>query len=218
MLKYLGVDRPFVYAARKLLYLFVRTQVLPQDLRALGIDPEQPVVYVMQRRFFSNYLVLSRETRALGLPSPRRPLALPGFGELRSFFFLSRSEPWFGAPKANYSELLRKLVTAACSDGALEVQIVPVSILWGRAPSKENPENSIWKLLVADDWAIRGALKQLLTILLHGRQTLVRLNAPLSLRQMVDGGLNQELTLRKIARVLRVHFRRQREMAIGPDQ
>ena len=34
---------------------------------------------------------------------------------------------------------------------------------------------------------------------------------------LVDENLGEERTLRKLARVLRVHFHRQREMAIGPD-
>ena len=36
-------------------------------------------------------------------------------------------------------------------------------------------------------------------------------------RQLLHGGLGEEQALRKLSRVLRVHFRRQRQMAIGPD-
>ena len=58
-------------------------------------------------------------------------------------------------------------------------------------------------------------LKQLFTVMLHGRQTIVKFNDPVSLRALVDGNLGEERTLRKLSRVLRVHFRRQREMSIG---
>jgi glycerol-3-phosphate O-acyltransferase len=34
---------------------------------------------------------------------------------------------------------------------------------------------------------------------------------------LVDEGQSDDITARKLARVLRVHFRRQREVAIGPD-
>jgi glycerol-3-phosphate O-acyltransferase len=58
----------------------------------------------------------------------------------------------------------------------------------------------------------------LLAILLHGRNVLVRYNTPrfrcaISCREDWD----EEQALRKLSRVLRVHFRRQRQMAIGPD-
>ncbi len=214
MLKYLGLDRPLLYAARKLLYAWVRTQVLPRDAAALGLDPAKPVVYVLQRRFLSNLLVLGQESAALGLAPALAAFDAGGVRAPRSFFFLSRPEPWFGTGKVTYSDLLRKLVVAARGDPALDVQLVPVTILWGRAPDKED---SVWQLIFADGWAKRGTLKQIFTVLLHGRQTLVRFNEPLSLRELVDQGQDEELTLRKIARVLRVHFRRQREMAIGPD-
>jgi glycerol-3-phosphate O-acyltransferase len=203
MLKYLGIDRPILYAARKLLYLWVRTQVQPQSAGALGLAAGKPVVYVLQRRLLTNLMVLSREAEVLGLP--------PALG---SFFFLSRPEPWFGTARPSYSQLLQTLVAKAHADPAFDVQLVPVSILWGRAPDKED---SIWQLLFSDGWAKRGTLRQIFTVLLHGRQTFVRFNEPVSLREMVEEGADQALTLRKIARVLRVHFRRQREMAIGPD-
>jgi glycerol-3-phosphate O-acyltransferase len=203
MLKYLGIDRPILYAARKLLYIWVRTQVQPESRDALGLAAGKPVIYVLQRRLLTNLMVLSREAEVLGLP--------PALG---SFFFLSRPEPWFGTAKPSYSALLQNLVARAYADPVFDVQLVPVSILWGRAPDKED---SIWQLLFSDGWAKRGTIRQIFTVLLHGRQTFVRFNDPVSLREMVEEGADQALTLRKISRVLRVHFRRQREMAIGPD-
>ncbi|MFA6441111.1 MAG: glycerol-3-phosphate 1-O-acyltransferase PlsB [Sterolibacterium sp.] len=214
MNRYFGLDRPFVFVASKLLYAWVRTHVQPQDLSTLGLDPAKPVVYVMQRRFLSNLLVLARETKALGLPPAHGVLAAGGVREAVSFFFLTRREPLLGSRRATYSGLLRRLVAQARAQDGFEVQIVPVSILWGRAPDKAN---SVWKLLFSDGWAARGELKQFFTVLIHGRQTLLRFSEPLSLRQIVAEGLDEERTLRKLARILRVHFRRQREMAIGPD-
>ncbi|MES2900479.1 MAG: glycerol-3-phosphate 1-O-acyltransferase PlsB [Pseudomonadota bacterium] len=214
MLTNLGIERPFLYLGRKLLYAWVRTQVLPADAAALALAPGIPVVYVLQRRFLSNILVLAREAETLGLPAALAGVSERGVRDSRSFFFLSRPEPWFGRSQPAYSELLRKLVAAARSDPDFDVQLVPVSILWGRAPDKED---SFWQLIFSDGWAKRGALRHILTVLLHGRQTLVRFNDPLSLRDLVEPGSDDELALRKVTRVLRVHFRRQREMAIGPD-
>ena len=94
---------------------------------------------------------------------------------------------------------------------------MPVVILWGRSPDKQE---SILKALFAETWRNPGVFRQMLAILLHGRQTLVRFNAPLSLRELVHGRsapLNEMQAARKVSRILRVHFRRQREMAIGPD-
>mgnify|MGYP003510416202 CR=1 FL=1 len=45
----------------------------------------------------------------------------------------------------------------------------------------------------------------------------MRFSAPLSLRELLQGEPEGARALRKLSRVLRVHFRRQREIAIGPD-
>ncbi len=214
MLKYLGIERPLLYLARKLLYSFVRTQVLPPDAASLGLVVDKPVVYVLQRRLLSNVLLLQQEADALGLPPAMASINTNAFRTGRSFFFASRPEPLFAPAKRVHSELLRRLVAAALADSTMDVQLVPVTILWGRKPTNED---SFWKMLFADGWANRGSIKQMFTILLHGRQTLVRFNEPILLRSMIDEGADEEKALRKIARVLRVHFRRQREMAIGPD-
>lgn len=213
MLKWLS--NFFLLIARKLLYVFVRTTVLPEDLRQLGIDPAKPVCYVLQTRFLSNLLVLETETRKSGLPRALKPMtALPQ--EDRSLFFLTRSDnpSPLQRNRFEYSPRFLRLVEAVRGNPELDVQLVPVTILWGRGPDKES---SLFKILFADSWATPGIFKQFITILLHGRQTYVKFSSPVSMRTIVAENLSEEITLRKLARVLRVHFRRQREVAIGPD-
>ncbi|MGQ5521663.1 glycerol-3-phosphate 1-O-acyltransferase PlsB [Chitinimonas sp. PSY-7] len=215
MLKYLGLDRPFLLLARKLLFSFVRTHVLSDGPQNLGLDPKKPVVYVLQRRFLSNILVLDREVTSAGLASPLDGFLTPGGREKRAFFFTNRDEPWFGrANKTGYSLRLQRLTRAVRNHADFDVQLVPVTILWGRTPDKES---SIWKLIFSESWSPRGPLRQFFTILLHGRQTLVRFGQPLSLRDLTADAEDEERGLRRLARVLRVYFRQQREMAIGPD-
>ncbi|PQA48948.1 glycerol-3-phosphate 1-O-acyltransferase PlsB [Amnimonas aquatica] len=215
MLSLFGLDRLFRLIIRKLMYLWVRVQVLPHDLKLLGIDPDKPICYVLQNRLLSNVLVLDTETRRLGLPRPMRSMRQHGLRERYSLLFLTREQrnPLARPPHA-HSPRLVSLVDAVHADPTLDVQLVPVTILWGRSPEKE----SSWlKVLFADSWATPTALKQLITILLHGRQTMLKINPPLSLRQLSSETESSERTLRKVSRVLRVHFRRQRSAAIGPD-
>ena len=46
---------------------------------------------------------------------------------------------------------------------------------------------------------------------------MVHFNPAMSLREMVDEGQDHPRTLRKVGRILRVHFRQLRELVIGPD-
>ena len=62
-----------------------------------------------------------------------------------------------------------------------------------------------------------GPLRQLLIIMLHGRQTRVNFGEPISLRRLIDDETDPTTATRKANRFLRFHFRRMRESAIGPD-
>ncbi|HZV54679.1 MAG TPA: glycerol-3-phosphate 1-O-acyltransferase PlsB [Rhodocyclaceae bacterium] len=205
--------------ARRLLYAWIRTRVFPDSPAELALDPGRPVCYVLQDRRLSNVLVLIEETLRAGLPSARAPLAIgpSGRGKApRSFFCLNRTASLAAPARDRYghSTLLVHMVQAAMADASFDVQLVPVTILWGRSPRSQD---SVLKALFSETWGPTGHFRQLLAILVHGRDTLVRFNAPLSLRELLSEGLDESRALRKLARVLRVHFRRQREQAIGPD-
>lgn len=202
--------------SRRALYSFVRTQVFPVDTRELGLDPALPVCYVLQNRLFSNYLVLAQETRRAGLPPPDAPLAAGALHADRRYLFLTRPQPFDATAKERYRmpPLLAGIAGAALADPNADVQIVPVSILWGRAP---HTQNSLLKALFAETWRPASHLRQLFAVLLHGRHTLVRFGTPLRAREVVAQCSGEAQAARKLLRLLRVHFRRQREAAIGPD-
>lgn len=216
MRKVFKVSNWFIPLARRLLYAWVRTSVFPENLQALGLDPAIPVCYVLQDRHLSNLLVLFEESRRAGLPRADVPMVLGGQRLHSSFFFLNRDRSLNGRARdgRNYSALLASLIRQTVADPTLDVQLVPVLILWGRSP---DTQDSVLKALFSETWRPPGAWRQLLAILLHGRNVLVRYNAPILLRNLLQGGLDEEQALRKLSRILRVHFRRQRQMAIGPD-
>ena len=202
----------FVPLARRVLYFWVRTTVFAEA--ASVIDPARPVCYVLNDRHLSNLLVLFEESRRAGLPQAEAPLVFDGIKARRSVFFLNRHD---NGGTREVSRLLAAEVRAVVADPSIDIQLVPVVILWGRSPDKQE---SILKALFAETWRNPGVFRQFLAVLLHGRQTLVRFNAPLSLRELVHGGaapLSETQASRKVSRILRVHFSRQRQMAIGPD-
>lgn len=202
--------------ARRVLYFWVRTTVFPEQAGELGLDTSKPVCYVLQDHHLSNLLVLFRESQFAGLPPAEATFRVDGKSFPHSVFFLNRKHSLSATPRQRYahSRLMGALMHDALADGGLDVQIVPVVILWGRSPDKQE---SILKALFSETWRQPGPLRRFLTILLHGRNVLVRFNAPIPLRALSREGLDQAQAMRKLSRVLRVHFRRQRQMAIGPD-
>src|SRR4030095_16383591 len=104
---------------------------------------------------------------------------------------------------------------ALLQDARLDVQLVPVTVLWGRKPESQD---SLIQALFADAWASVGPVRQLLIILIHGRQTRVSFDANISLARVVGGARDAATAARKANRFLRFHFRRRRAAAIGPER
>ncbi len=184
----------------------------PATLLRAGV----PVCYVIERDGISDALILERACREAGLPSPMQPL--PGTRRRRSVLALGRSDGLVLGKNRQRSpkDALGQLTRALEGDPERDVQIVPVSIYVGRAPSRDT---GWFRVLFSENWVVVGHFRRLLALLLNGRDTVVQFSEPVSLREaLADAGeMAPERFARKIARVLRVHFRRIRAAVIGPD-
>lgn len=93
-------------------------------------------------------------------------------------------------PKAKNDQLsprLSRLVAATLQYPDLQIRLVPVSILWGRAPDKED---SLFKLLAADNWEDPSITKQLFNIGVMGRDTFVQFHPAQDLRSIIYKSLH----------------------------
>ncbi|MDF1819931.1 MAG: glycerol-3-phosphate 1-O-acyltransferase PlsB [Alcanivoracaceae bacterium] len=215
MSPWLGLDRLFYFLARWVLRSLTKANCLPESLEELGVDTDKPVVFVFRDASVANLLVTEKESLRLGLGSPLAALSL-GDNQLRhASFHLYRRRALVGRERlsTNPARLL-KLVEALENDPAMDVQLLPVSVFWGRSPDKEN---SLWRIMFSDNWSPPGFIKKFFMILTQGRQLFIQFSSPMSLRQLVDDTADRERVARKAQRILRVHFRRQHEAAIGPD-
>ncbi|HXS03938.1 MAG TPA: glycerol-3-phosphate 1-O-acyltransferase PlsB [Rhodanobacter sp.] len=201
--------------AGQLLQPWVRIRRDPAEPAAL-LQPGVAVCYVIERDGFSDALILQRACREAGLPSPMQALA--GTRRRRSVFALTRRDGWILGRnrKRAASGSLRQLVHSLEGRPEHDIQIVPVSIYVGRAPSRDS---GWFRVLFSENWVMVGRFGRLLALLLNGRDTVVHFSAPVSLRSVLDesGEISPERFTRKIARVLRTHFHRIRAAVIGPD-
>jgi glycerol-3-phosphate O-acyltransferase len=69
------------------------------------------------------------------------------------------------------------------SDSDCDVRIIPVTILHGHFP---NRESSLWRIIFSERWGFKGWWGRLMQLVVNGRQTLLQLDSPLSLRRMVQ--------------------------------
>jgi glycerol-3-phosphate O-acyltransferase len=199
---------------RRLLYLVVRAQVAPDHPRELGVDLQRPICYVLQDRHLSSLLVLEEEAQRLGLPSALDPVGPEFATEKRSVFSIILNPNPLSTRAAEPSQALKRMVASAMGDGAADVQLLPVTVIWSRAPGSHD---SVVRALFADAWATVGPLRQFFIILVNGRQTRVSFGKPISLRRLIDDDVDVATAVRKVNRFLRHYYRRMRESAIGPD-
>lgn len=186
--------------ARRPLRAWVRARITPTDVRELGLDGARPLCYVLRNDSLTDWLALEAVCADHGLPRP-----WPAQGrELKADRALA-----LGLHAHDGGDLQRVLAHATGDAG---VQLVPVSIFWGRNPIKET---SLLRILLADVER-PGRLRKLFIILAQGRRSLVHFGQPLDLRTFADDGQSPAAAQRKLARVLRVHFRRQRTATLGP--
>ncbi|MBK7251038.1 MAG: glycerol-3-phosphate 1-O-acyltransferase PlsB [Gammaproteobacteria bacterium] len=193
----------------------MRAAVRPEDAPARLAHGERPVCYVLAQRSAIDRAVLDNTCARLKLPRPGSRI-LPGLPrDCRAIFALRRTRGlWRTRVDRRTPELLARLVDAVRSSPALDVDLVPVDVYWGRAPQKEA---SWFRLLFAENWGIASRVRRLLTVLVNGRAVLVELGEPLSLRALLEGHPEPRAQERRIARLLRSQMHRQRVARIGPD-
>lgn len=204
----------FTSVARRFLHLWVKSTVVGFD--KTSIDTSKPVFFVVPKRSFAVSLVVEQEiarslnTSVYGKPEiegEKLKNRLIYVSRPLGFIFRKRVIP-FNHPT------LKTLLEIGEQNPAFDAQIIPVSVFWGRAPEKEK---SIFKIWLGDTWAVSGKLRTLFQVLFNGRSTFVEVSPPLNLREFINESEGGERSLRKIGRMLRVHFRHVRSATIGPD-
>jgi glycerol-3-phosphate O-acyltransferase len=200
----LNLSRAWQWSVRKILSLWVRVAIKPDDAAAeIAVRPRPPC-YVLERESQTDLAVLSMVCATLRLPRPDKA----------HFELIRRAGLFTTRPAARAPRYLVRLVAAAAADPEVDVDLVPVAIFWGRAPHKEA---SLWRLLFAEDWVLVGRFRKALNVLVNGRNTLVHFGEPVRLRDALQDGMSKQRSVRWILRNLRASLRAQRASTIGPD-
>jgi glycerol-3-phosphate O-acyltransferase len=199
---------------RRLLALWVRFKVRPDDAVSHVRDRDKPVCYVLEQHSVTDLAVLQNACVKLKLPRPQKRL-LPLAKDLRSFFYLSRSRGfWDERIDRRPPPQLQEMIAALAGDPQIDVELVPVAVYWGRAPQKER---SWFRLLLVEDWALTTRARKFLQVLINGRTTLIEFDEPISLRALLGDEAGSAVRGRRVTRALRALYAKQRSARIGPD-
>lgn len=157
------------------------------ELLEFDHDDQTLRFYVLQDYSRSNSILIDLQTQEHKLPP-----ALVGVHDSAHNIKENAAIIFLHHPHAKDTQLsprLSRLVSAVLQHPELKVRLVPVSILWGRAPEKED---SLFKLLTTDNWQDPSITKQLFNIGVMGRDTFVQFHPPQDLRALINNSLKSD--------------------------
>lgn len=193
--------------------------MLGGDREFLNLQPNDKVCYVMSFRSIADLMVVDQACVDNNLPRPLDPIQEST--ESRAFFFLGHPDGTWGRKSQRqqsarmarlFDQDLNPLTQTEAKQGALKV--VPVSLFWGHQP---NRENSLSSLLLSDNWTVTSRFKKLLAMVIHPGHILVQFGEPVELAEIIESEPVRERQVRKLLRLLRVHFNHQKLAILGPD-
>lgn len=192
------------------LSLLVKSRAIPTNPRdELALNTDRPVVYVLPYTSQSDLLILQKICKELDLPDPLELNEIQG-KSLPRVVFLDEGRRFFKSKgvKSETEQLFYEYLALHANDDALDVQLLPASVLWGRAPGKENEGEPVLELL--------GPFRRLVAMLWFGRDNFVRFSQAVSLRHMFATHGADASIAQKLARIAKIHFAKQRYSATGP--
>ena len=193
----------------------VKVNSTPSDLEAeLGIDKSRPIVYLLRTRSVTDQLALKMSTLALGLPKPTLNFTIDDQRH-SSCLFLQKPKSVLNRKTKGTSiqEDAAKLFRLHRENPDLDIQIVPVSILWGRAPNKNT---SGWSDVIANQVS-PSWLRKFFIVLFLGRDNFVCYSKAVSSRRMLELKGSDEDIAHKLIRVAGTHFYRRHQTLTGPN-
>ena len=201
---------------QQLLHLFrlwLRPTFINHEQTALALAQHAiptNVRYILDSDSLADRLLLELGCEASRLPEP---LTLDPNAP-NAYFCLNHREGFWGRRSARGDARSTSLKVDPAIGNELATRLVPVSIYWGHQPDRAL---SLWKVLLSDQWASTSKFRKILCIALTRRHILVHFGDPLDVDELTNDLPSAALKTKRIHRLLRRHFKSQKQSIIGPD-
>ena len=201
---------------QQLLHLFrlwLRPTFINHEQTALALAQHAiptNVRYILDSDSLADRLLLELGCEASRLPEP---LTLDPNAP-NAYFCLNHREGFWGRRSARGDARSTSLKVDPAIGDELATRLVPVSIYWGHQPDRAL---SLWKVLLSDQWASTSKFRKILCIALTRRHILVHFGDPLDVDKLTNDLPSAALKTKRIHRLLRRHFKSQKQSIIGPD-
>ena len=191
--------------------LFVKSKPIPTDpITELDLDIHRPILYVLPYNSQIDLMVVRSLCLKYDLPDPLLGIDING-NTIPAYVYIDKGPGIFASKKQKNKsiEILREYISAHQQNDELDVQMLPVSVMFGRKPDKEGKKMPSLQVL--------GATYKLYKILISGRDCYTRFSRTVSFKNIkVDNNQDISVLAHKLARVARIHFAKQRAASVGP--
>jgi glycerol-3-phosphate O-acyltransferase len=193
----------------------VKANNIPTDIKTeLGIDTTKPIFYLLRTNSVTDQIALNMSAAVLGLPKSSNRINVAGEWQQACLFLQEPKSVLTRKVKVtNVAEQFARMFELHRLDPSLDIQIVPVSIFWGRAPGKST---SGWSDVLANQVS-PSWLRKFFIVLFLGRDNFVCYSKAVSSRAMADLPGSDEELAHKLIRLAGTHFHRRRQGITGPN-
>ncbi len=210
----MNLTSPFNYIAQKLLYLWVRTDII-QPVNNKSTDDNVDVIYVLQSRSWTDLLIVEHECKLLKATRPLTRMQHPSLKKWHHVYTVAQARPlkaWL-QQKTKHSSMLSGIHQALKDDPALDVHFVPVVVFWGRPVLKQKH----WlHVLFSETWGFAGRTRRFFTILFNGKNTLLQFSPAISFRDLINDP-SQCDTVDCLQKLLSERLNEIKTATLGPD-
>lgn len=191
---------------------FVKSESIPTDpIKDLNINRLAPVLYVLPYNSKIDLMVVQSLSRKYQLPDPLDGIKTNN-GILPAYIYIDKGPGIFASKqqKKKSIEILRQYIMAHQQNPQLDVQMLPVSVMFSRAPDKEGRKKLSLQVL--------GGTRKFLKMCFSGRDCYTRFSHTVSLKNFALSIENEKIPelAHKLSRVARIHFSKQRMASVGP--
>lgn len=190
--------------------IFVKSKAIPTNpIANLDIDLNQPILYVLPYNSKIDLMVLRQLTKKFNLPDPLNGITIDNH-TYPAFIFIDKGPGIFASQKQEHytQAILSNYLLAHQKDPTLNIQMLPVCVMFNRKPDKEDKKKLSLQVL--------GCVHKSIKMIFSGGNCYTQFSHVLPFRSIMNNDKNVQTLARKMARVARIHFAKLRMAAVGP--
>ena len=214
----MNLSSPLSSIAQKLLYFWIKTEVIRVTDKQPSIKNNTVDIYVLESRSWTDLLVLEHECKSLQITRPRSKIKLPQLHQWHHVYTVAQAQPlkaWL-QQKTKQSAMLSGIHQVLINNPDLDVRFIPVIVFWGRPVLKQKH----WlRVLFSETWGFAGRSRRFFTILFNGKNTLVQFSPAISFRKLMSSSAQheEEETLDLLQNILSERLTEIKSATLGPD-